>query len=445
MYTINVVYTSAVTLQTNNLHPQPSSKSYSTTAIVSSDSTSTAGNAFKPRYALAFLSKSKVWPYKNSRLRRFYGLRSRRLQRGGLFRRFVLVSTTRKWTLARRLIRPVRRRSGGGLGGSGSGGGSLAYGRPAKRRYRQAFYTKQQLRAFHGKVKERTFRKLYSTHRATAAKRNQAFFAALESRLDRVLFRRRVLPTIFACHQLIHHHGIRINSTASIPTTRSGTDGSLEYSPNAQVRVGDIVSVPLKTWKAFYWDLYCRVYYRRWGLYILRRRLYNQLKRKQRLLFAGQSSSLIDIRPSVAQRNIGGTDRVLFDSEALASVDDSEFDKYQALTQLQKRYIAGSLFSPQTLRGSGSFDTIEGGEAAKASSLSSSALLRFLIQRQAKKERRRKFPRLKSVHWYVPTYLHRDFRTLRAVRIKSPSTDDIHHSFQASLGKLHSFYRSRGF
>jgi hypothetical protein len=136
---------------------------------------------------------------------------------------------------------------------------------------------------------------------------------------------------------------------------------------------------------------------------------------------------------------------VLFDSQALASVGDSDFDKYLALTQLQKRYIAGSLFSPQTLRGGSSFDTFEGGDAAKAASFSSSALLRFLIQRQAKKERRRKFPRLKAVHWYVPSYLHRDFRTLRAVRIKSPSTDEIHHSFQASLGKLHSFYRSRGF
>ncbi len=159
----------------------------------------------------------------------------------------MLVSTTRKWTLARRLIRPVRRRSGGGLGGSGSGGGSLAYGRPAKRRYRQAFYTKQQLRAFHGKVKERTFRKLYSAYRATAAKRNQAFFAALESRLDRVLFRRRVLPTIFACHQLIHHHGIHINNTSLSSANSEVTVGSLEYSPSAHVRVGDIISVPYKT------------------------------------------------------------------------------------------------------------------------------------------------------------------------------------------------------
>ncbi len=54
------------------------------------------GNIYKPRYSLAYLAKSKVWPYKDSYLRRFYALRARRVQRGGLFRRCVLVATSRK-------------------------------------------------------------------------------------------------------------------------------------------------------------------------------------------------------------------------------------------------------------------------------------------------------------------------------------------------------------
>ncbi len=53
-------------------------------------------NVYKPRYKIAFLAKSKIWPYKNSYLRRFYSIRARRLRRGGLFRRCVLVATTRK-------------------------------------------------------------------------------------------------------------------------------------------------------------------------------------------------------------------------------------------------------------------------------------------------------------------------------------------------------------
>ncbi len=51
---------------------------------------------YKPRYAIAYKSKSKVWPYKNAYLRRFYALRARRMRRGGLFRRCVLVATSRK-------------------------------------------------------------------------------------------------------------------------------------------------------------------------------------------------------------------------------------------------------------------------------------------------------------------------------------------------------------
>ncbi len=53
-------------------------------------------NIYKPRYTIAYIAKSKVWPYKNSYLRRFYALRARRLRRGGLFSRCVLVATTMK-------------------------------------------------------------------------------------------------------------------------------------------------------------------------------------------------------------------------------------------------------------------------------------------------------------------------------------------------------------
>ncbi len=52
--------------------------------------------AYKPRYAIAYLSKTKVNPYKNSYLRRFFEIRARRRQRVGNFRRNVLVAKTRK-------------------------------------------------------------------------------------------------------------------------------------------------------------------------------------------------------------------------------------------------------------------------------------------------------------------------------------------------------------
>jgi ribosomal protein S4 len=46
-----------------------------------------------------------------------------------------------------------------------------------------------------------------------------------------VFYRRRLLPTVFACHQFIHHHGLEVN-------------GFPEKSPRALVAVGDTVSVP---------------------------------------------------------------------------------------------------------------------------------------------------------------------------------------------------------
>jgi ribosomal protein S4 len=43
----------------------------------------------------------------------------------------------------------------------------------------------------------------------------------------------RLLPTIYACHQLIHHQGLLIN-------------GKIEKSPHALVKTGDIVSIQKK-------------------------------------------------------------------------------------------------------------------------------------------------------------------------------------------------------
>ena len=67
-------------------------------------------NIYKPRYKITWQSKSKVWPYKNSRLRRFFNIRGRKLVRRGLFKRVVLVFNNMKWTIARRFIRPYMKK-----------------------------------------------------------------------------------------------------------------------------------------------------------------------------------------------------------------------------------------------------------------------------------------------------------------------------------------------
>lgn len=168
-----------------------------------------------------------------------------------------------------------------------AGGGRTALGRPHLRRYRDAFYHKQQLRAFHGKRTESRLRSLLRRYpngtRLITGAATRSFFSALEGRLDRILFRRRLMPTIYASHQFILHQGISIN-------------GQLERSPHAILCAGDRISVLPKTsfsaelpasrrlsrWQSLFDSFFTRLYYRRWGLYILRRRLATQLKKKLR-------------------------------------------------------------------------------------------------------------------------------------------------------------------
>ena len=71
--------------------------------------------------------------------------------------------------------------------------------------------------------------------------------------------------------------------------------------------------------------------------------------------------------------------------------------------------------------------------------------LRFSIKQRKKRIRGKKYIRRKSVHFFIPSYLQIDFRTLRAVKRQSPSLEDIYYSFRISLPKVYSFYRAKGF
>lgn len=69
---------------------------------------------------------------------------------------------------------------------------------------------------------------------------------------------------------------------------------------------------------------------------------------------------------------------------------------------------------------------------------------RLLVARRAKSERRRKIRRLRPVHRIIPTYRHRDFRTLRAVRLHQPAPEESVFPFRATLTQVATFFRARG-
>ena len=177
-------------------------------------------NIFKPRYKIAFQAKSIIWLYKNSRMRRFFNIRGRKLIRRGNFKRYVLVFNNMKWVVARRQIRPFSKRRS-----------KQRYRKP----YRKNFYSKQQLRHFYGKIKESSFRILFRHSLISIVRRNNSFFSILERRLDMIIFRMKFLPTIFACNQLVQHYGVCVNK-------------KIERSSNAILRVGDVISLPVWAW-----------------------------------------------------------------------------------------------------------------------------------------------------------------------------------------------------
>ena len=478
-------------------------------------------NYYKPRYTIAYTSKSKVWPYKDSYLRRFYAIRARRIKRSGLFIRCVLVAKTMKWTRARRFIRPFMQSAGTR---NKSIQNKTAFGRVVniKGKYRDRFYKKQQVRYFYGKIKENAFRNLFRNHRLSVSTRSHSFFSILESRLDIIFFRIRFLPTIFACHQYIHYQGLEVN-------------GQLEFSPRANVRVGDMISVSPSSWKTFFHNLFMRVYYRRWGLYIRRSRLFTKLKKvlyfrrfKPKAKFKDNRSQfnihfskkvtsglslikaqnmidtlddiskykfdfntkvkkdesfstynynqplIIDLRKSISKLNSFYSKQPVAKSINVWSetIDSNLYMYYEPikwfkniyLTFLEKRKnvdnpkdIAFTLdklkqFQKMYLRlkWRKTFFAYKTRTTSKQRGYSKTtnmrkAFLRFYSKRYKSTIRSIKVTRLKGVHFYIPSYLQIDFRTLCAIKIQSPSYEDIYYPFRTSLAKRYSFYRSKGF
>jgi len=567
-------------------------------------------NVFKPRYKIAFLAKNKIWYYKDSRLRRFFNIRGKKLIRRGLFKRYFLVFNNMKWTIARRYIRPYMRRRAA-----------------VKRHYKVSFYNKQQLRHFYGKIKEKSFRKFFQNHMSSVTSRNNSFYSALERRADMFLFRTRLLPTIYAANQFVHHQGIEI-------------DGRLERSPNALIRPGALLSFDTKYWSTFS-DLLCdRVYFRLYGIKLWEKRAYTRLKKKVRWLskinrfrrknellilkklltlrksvqpllerftekylksilnweqlfyaqfktgnfsikeikdfimrakyfrlkLADMAEQLKTIRYTVQRTRNFNSNFFMSDPKKVQKfkdayvkvnllhnehsnlVENSEttrlfYERYKHLylnvkSENQKMFsyrwkgsysklfkfisllsqfyfgilnlfLAANLWeldlktfvlkkSLKPTAGVLVHDKIQDynniilealvfaqkkrvylidkaellklkiqkmlepfikrkvryklwvtgksfGAGIKTKMLRRSPLYYFLIYRRLKKARRLSVPRLKSVHWYIPSYIHFDFRTMQAVFLHYPLSEEIFYSFKCSLPKITSFYRSRGY
>ena len=70
---------------------------------------------------------------------------------------------------------------------------------------------KQKLKSYYGNINERQFRNIYRQAITKRGDTTENLIGLLERRLDTVIYRAKLTPTVFAARQLINHGHIRVN------------------------------------------------------------------------------------------------------------------------------------------------------------------------------------------------------------------------------------------
>ena len=70
---------------------------------------------------------------------------------------------------------------------------------------------KQKLRGYYGNITERQFRRIYQEASRRKGDTSENLIALLESRLDTVIYRMGVVPTVFAARQFVSHGHVKVN------------------------------------------------------------------------------------------------------------------------------------------------------------------------------------------------------------------------------------------
>lgn len=187
-------------------------------------------NWYKPRYKFCYIIKNKIWPYKSSRLRKMIDKRGRSIYRKGWWphRRFMVMKSL-KWTLFRKRL--------------GTSFSLFSFKNSRKKRiyspqnkYKIQSLRFKSFRMVYGKIDREKFQHLFQRFfKNKFIFKFLNFLKSLEFRLDVILFRLKIFPTIFGCHNLIKNVGIYIN-------------GNLIKTPGFLVQIGDIISFSSYIW-----------------------------------------------------------------------------------------------------------------------------------------------------------------------------------------------------
>ena len=88
---------------------------------------------------------------------------------------------------------------------------------------------KQKLKGYYGNIGEKQFKKYYTVVRKKGDT-GANLIGILECRLDAILYRMKLAPTVFACRQLINHGHVMVN-------------GSRCNIPSRMINVGEVISL----------------------------------------------------------------------------------------------------------------------------------------------------------------------------------------------------------
>ena len=92
---------------------------------------------------------------------------------------------------------------------------------------------KQKLKGYYGNIGEKQFKKYYVEAVRRKGDTGANLVGILECRLDAIIYRMKLAPTVFACRQLINHGHVKVNDRRC-------------NIPSRMIKVGDVISLKEK-------------------------------------------------------------------------------------------------------------------------------------------------------------------------------------------------------
>jgi small subunit ribosomal protein S4 len=89
---------------------------------------------------------------------------------------------------------------------------------------------KQKIKKYYGNITEKQFHGIYEKASKKKGNTSQNLVGLLESRLDAVVYRAKLVPTVFAARQFVNHKHVKVN-------------GKIVNIPSYVLKPGDIVEV----------------------------------------------------------------------------------------------------------------------------------------------------------------------------------------------------------